>query len=132
MKIHHVGFAVYNLENAKKAFMSLGYTVKKERIEDPFRDLEYVFMEKEHMMIELLAPLSASSPVSGWLAKNGASPYHVCYETDDFEDDTNLLRRQGFTVIKNAEPSVALDGRKICFLYSTAIGIVELLEEVKP
>jgi methylmalonyl-CoA/ethylmalonyl-CoA epimerase len=129
MKIHHVGFAVHNLEDAQKAFMSLGYAVKEGRTEDLYRNVECAFMEKEHMVVELLAPLSDLSPVSGWLTKNGASPYHVCYETADFEGDTNLLKEDNFTLIKNAEPAVALGGRKIRFLYSSAIGMVELLEK---
>ena len=82
---------------------------------------------KNNTFSKLVSPLDSSSLVSGLLKKYKNSPYHICYETDNLETAFADLTSNGFTAIDTPTPAPALDGRKVVFLTSSAIGMVELL-----
>jgi len=56
--------------------------------------------------IELVSPASTGSAFYGLLTKYRNTPYHLCFETDDFNAETERLSREGF--VKTGEPQVAL------------------------
>lgn len=85
-------------------------------------------MEKDGCCIELVSPASEDSVVSGLLKKFKNSPYHICYETAHFEEDYQTLTREGFLSIDTPTPAPALQNRRVVFLTSSAVGMIELLE----
>lgn len=78
--------------------------------------------------IELLEPVDEKSPVVKTLDKNGVSPYHICYVVDDIEAAVKELRLQKFVALGRPVEAVAFRGSKVCFLYSKAAGLIELVE----
>ncbi|MDE7278098.1 MAG: VOC family protein, partial [Lachnospiraceae bacterium] len=122
------GYLVKKTDAASRAFQELGYEIIQDTIYDEIRKVNICFMEKDGYCIELVSPVSEDSVVSGLLKKFKNSPYHICYETAHFEEDYQKLTREGFLSIDTPTPAPALQNRKVVFLTSRAMGMIELLE----
>lgn len=128
MIIHHIGYLVKQLKKAKDSFAVLGFTVTGNVIHDVYREVDILFMEKEGYTIELVMPTSDTSVVSRLIKTYKNAPYHLCYQSDDFEADIARLSGLGFLQIDTPSPAPALDGRKVTFLMGHQIGLIEILE----
>lgn len=128
LKVHHIGYLVKKLPKAIDAFERLGYRTVSDTVYDNYRNIHICFMEKDGYWIELVSPADGESVVSGLLKKYKNSPYHICYETPDFEADFAFLSREGFTAIDVPTPAPALEGRRVVFLMNPFLGMIELLE----
>lgn len=129
MKIHHIGYLVKSIEKAEKCFLKLGYKVVQKKTYDKYREINIVFLSKDGHLIELVAPVSADSVVTGLYKRMKNSPYHICYETDDFNDELTLLTENGFVQIGEPCVAPAIQNRRVCFLMSSSIGLIEILEK---
>ena len=128
MKIDHVGYAVRDIEKAKKALGVLGFSFQ-ETVEDKDRNISIAFGKTDGYCIELVAPIrGGESPVDVLLAKVGPSPYHFCYKSDDIETDIEKLKAARFKVTIPLAPAVAFDNKRVVFLYSLSAGLIELVE----
>ncbi len=98
MRVDHIGYAVKDIEKAKKAFTALGYTFG-ETIDDSDRNVYLSFGTLDDTCVELVAPADRStlSPVDMQLGKLGPTPYHICYKSSNIEQDIADLER---TVLK--------------------------------
>ena len=85
MKIHHIGYAVKNIEDSINEFKKLGYITIENKIVDNQRNVIIQFIKNGDYLIELVAPLNKESPVTNLLKKQGNSPYHICYKTDNLK-----------------------------------------------
>ncbi len=132
MRVHHVGYLVKRLEKARNGFSSLGFQAAGEAVYDGCRDIDILFMEKDGWLVELVSPRSEASVVAKLIKTYKNAPYHLCYEADDFLAELAELEKSGFTKIDSPAPAPALDGRRVCFLMSPHIGLVELLEGPPP
>jgi len=130
MKIDHVGYAVKDIERAKKSFEMLGFWFEN-MMDDPDRNVKLIFGENNGYRIELVQPLSKDkpSPVDTYLKSMGATPYHFCYSSDTFEEDIAELTEQGFRVIIEPQSAVALGGRRVVFMMDRGMGLFEIMEE---
>lgn len=129
MRLHHIGYAVRNINDAAEYFISLGYEPCGNEVDDFERGVKICFFrDRNGAKIELIAPLRDDSPVSLWLKKNGCSPYHLCYESSDIEQDLLTLNNKGFRVAVPMSPAPAVNGRRVVFLYNPHIGLIELIE----
>ena len=131
MKIHHVGYLVKKIDKAKAALERLGYTLVKEVINDEYRKVDICFLEKGGYVIELVSPNASDSVVADLIKKMGNTPYHICYETDCFEQDLEFLQNEKYVLCSEKHEAVALDGRNVCFLIHPYLGMIELLEGVR-
>lgn len=137
MKIHHIGYAVEDMESAIETFQKLGYKVKNTTLDDK-RKVNITFVEMDIVgggsgLVELIASSNLGSPVDKFLQKNGPSPYHICYEVDSIEETSKLLRQDGWITIEkvNIAPAIEVGGQAwVAFLYNKNAGIIELLEVV--
>lgn len=128
MNIDHIGYAVNNIDKAKKSMEALGYHFD-ETIEDYERGVVISFGELDDYRVELVAPMHDRSPVDMYLAKTGPAPYHICYKSADIETDIENLTKQRFKIYIPPTPAVAFGGRRVAFMYSLAVGLIELLED---
>ena len=55
-------------------------------------------------------------------------PYHICYETTDFEADYEALTANGFIAIDTPTIAPALAGHEVVFLNNAAMGMIELIK----
>lgn len=127
LKIHHIGYLVKKIDGAIKSFENLGYRIVQETVYDDIRKVNICFMEKDGYCIELVSPVSEESVVYGLLKKYKNSPYHICYETGDFDKDYQTLVSNGFIAIDEPTPAPALQNRKVVFLTNPSMGMIELL-----
>lgn len=128
LKVHHIGYLVKKMDKAVQAFAALGYTVTQEVVYDSLRRVDICFMEKDGYTVELVSPAEAGSVVDGLLKKYKNSPYHICYESYDFDNDYNKLASGGYTAIDMPAPAPALQGCRVVFLLNAFLGMIELLE----
>lgn len=129
LKIHHIGYAVKNIDKAIEHFSNLGYVVHEKSVDEK-RKVIIAFAESSGYSIELIAPLSDGSPVDSILKKNGPTPYHICYETVDIKLMCQKLKAEKFRVISDISPAPAIDNANVVFLLSPVMGIIELVETV--
>lgn len=128
LKVHHIGYLVKKIDAAISSFEKLGYQITQNTAYDDIRKVNICFMEKDGYCIELVSPAAEDSVVSGLMKKLKNNPYHICYETDDFEKDYMTLVSDGFLAIDTPTPAPALGGRKVVFLTSAAMGMIELIK----
>lgn len=127
LRVHHIGYLVKKIEKARQAFLSLGYRIEQDIVYDGIRKVNICFLLKDGYRVELVSPASEDSVVSGLIKKYKNSPYHICYETDDFETAYAQLAAGGFIAIDEPTPAPALGGRDVVFLSNASIGMIELL-----
>jgi methylmalonyl-CoA/ethylmalonyl-CoA epimerase len=140
MRVNHIGYAVQDLSKATESFLRLGYRMRQEETEDRSRNVKISFLSDPNgVMVELIAPLNANpngdpfenSPVGSWLQKNGNSPYHICYDSEDILADIAALKEQGYLLVTRPLPASALGGKQVAFLYGKYVGLIELVEKEK-
>ncbi|MDE7430135.1 MAG: VOC family protein [Lachnospiraceae bacterium] len=127
LKIHHIGYLVKKIEAAIRTFENLGYQLLQDVMYDDIRKVNICFLQKDNYCIELVTPAAEDSLVSGLLKKYKNCPYHICYETADFDSDYQMLLSNGFISIDTPTPAPALQGRDGVFLTSASMGMIELL-----
>lgn len=126
MKIHHLGIATNNLDNAVK-FINNTHTVISQRgpLLDVNLNADLILLEvKEGLSIELV-----SGPVVESLVRKKINLYHFCYEVNDMKFFINKFISNGATLIKRPTPAKLFNDRKVAFLI-TPCGIIELLENL--
>lgn len=128
MRIDHIGYAVKDIEKAKKNMESLGYKFDP-TINDPNRNIYISFGELDGYRIELVSPSGINSPVDTFLSKIGPTPYHICYKSRNIEADIELLKKSRFRVSIPLSPAVAFGGKRVIFMYSLFAGLIEIVEE---
>ncbi|MBO4989016.1 MAG: VOC family protein [Clostridia bacterium] len=128
MNIHHIGYLVKKIERAKQSFLKLGYALEQDVVYDDYRKVDICFLTKDGYRVELVSPKSEDSVVAHLIKQYRNAPYHLCYETEHFDEEKIELEANGFTCMGEPCPAPALGGRRVVFLMSPAIGIIELYE----
>ncbi len=123
--LDHVGVAVPDLDAALKLWKAL--LGEEPVIEDV--EGQKVRTATFPSGIELLAPLSAESPVSGFLDKRGGGIHHVTLRVQDLDAELQRLKAAGVRLI-NEEPVPGAGGCRIAFVHPKATGgvLLELAE----
>ncbi len=110
---------------------ALGWSFE-DTIDDEDRNVALAFGDLDGYRIELVAPLhGGDSPVSELLAKSGPTPYHICYCSEDFDADIKALEAKRFKVTVPPASAVAFGGRRVVFMYSLPVGLIEIVETNK-
>lgn len=122
------------MDKAVESFKDLGYSLTKEAVFDEYRQVWISFLEKNGYVVELVSPVTKDSIVAGLLKRQGNAPYHICYETDNFNEDLSHMLEQHYVPCNirgggiDIKEAPAIEGRRCCFLISPHMGMVELLE----
>lgn len=115
MKVHHIGYLVKDMARALAAFEKLGYTVIQPTVFDEYRKVDICFIEKDGYVIELISPAAADSDVSGLIKKYHNSPYHICYSSDNFENDVREFCAEGYVQMLEPCKAPAINNKKVVF-----------------
>ena len=128
----HVGVAVPEIDAATQTLETLfGYRVTSGPFDDPIQKVTVNFLNQsvgDVAEIELIAPLTADSPVRSMLNKNGGGAYHLCFETNDLERALAHMKSHGCMVVSAPAPAVAFAGRRIAWFYTPTRQLFELVE----
>lgn len=107
---------------------ALGFEFE-ETVTDADRNIYLAFCEMCGYRVELVAPISNNTPVDAFLEKIGPTPYHICYKSNEIEADIERLQQKRFKVTIPLAPAVAFGGKRVVFLYSLSVGLIEIVEE---
>jgi methylmalonyl-CoA/ethylmalonyl-CoA epimerase len=117
-RLNHVAIAVPDLEAAAAQYRdTLGARVGAPQPE-PEHGVTVVFIELPNTKIELLHPLGADSPITGFLEKNPSGGiHHLCYEVEDIAKARDHLIARGARVLGSGEPRTGAHGKPVLFLH---------------
>lgn len=130
LKLDHIGYAVSDIEKTASHYVDAGWELS-EVYDEVVQNARIAFLTKQGFpTIELVAPGSGEkAPVSSILKKSGVTPYHMCYEVDDIFQAMEDLYEEGFVPLFMPVESVAMHGRKICYLTSLDVGTIEIVSQ---
>lgn len=119
----HVGIAVRSIREV--AGPDIGVTADAEQ------RVSVAFVEVAGLRVELVEPLGDRSPVDSNLQK-GQSLVHLCFRVPDLQAALARARQAGLHQITRPVSATAFANRRIAWLFSRDIGLIELLEAPLP
>lgn len=128
MKINHIGYLVKDFAKAKAEFIKLGYKTVSNDTHDTIRLVDICFIERDGYVIELVSPYDKTSVVTGMIKKYKNMPYHICYETKDFDNEIKRFIQNGYVQMEEPLPAPAFESKRVVFLFNLQVGIIELLD----
>ena len=129
MKIDHIGIATHELDEALSLWRdTLGLEIDStEEVTEQGVRVAMLPIGESH--IELLEPLSETSPVGKFLAKRGPGLHHVAVKVSDIRASLEQLKTKGTRLIDEV-PRLGAGGCLVAFVHpSSANGV--LLELVQ-
>ncbi len=130
MKIHHLGIAVRNLEEAASRFGGLLGLERGKRYDLPEWKVSVLFLPIGDSNLELLEPQAEDSNVGKFIARHGEGLHHVCFEVEDLEASLREFEKQGAKLIDH-KPRPGAGGHMVAFVHpkSTYGALVELKQK---
>lgn len=118
--VHHVAFAVDDLDEAVETYRSLfGAEVElRGRLED--QGVEAVYLRLGTGRVELVSALAEDTPVGRFLAKRGPGMHHVGFAVGDVRAAVTDLAARGAEVI-DPEPRPGLGGHEVSFVHPDSL-----------
>ncbi len=118
--VHHVAFAVEDLDEAVETYRSLfGAEVElRDRLED--QGVEAAYLRLGSGRVELVSALGEDTPVGRFLARRGPGMHHVGYAVEDVSVAVGELEAKGVNVI-DSEPRRGLGGHEVSFVHPDSL-----------
>ncbi len=126
-KLHHIGVAAKDIEQAKQEYMARGYLLEKQ-LYDPTQKARLALLTKTgETRIELVCATEKESPVYSLCQNKSPQMYHKCYQVENLEQSITQHRQRGWLLVSSAVYAPLLNGT-ICFMFSKEEGLVEFYE----
>jgi methylmalonyl-CoA/ethylmalonyl-CoA epimerase len=129
-RIDHIGVAVEEIDGALALYRDGFALVIAHREVVESQGVEAVLLDVGESHVELIAPLSADTPVGKFIARKGPGLHHVAYQVGDVERTLRQARAAGLELI-DEQPRVGIRGSRVAFLHPRSTGGV-LTEIVQP
>lgn len=130
-RIDHVGIAVADLDEAIEFYtLAFGLSVVHEEVNEEQGVREAMLAVGDSgSCIQLLAPLSADSPIGKFLERSGPGIQQIAYGVDDIEIAAERLRAAGVRMLYDV-PKTGTAGSRVNFAHPKDCGgvLVELVE----
>ncbi|WP_456279370.1 methylmalonyl-CoA epimerase [Bacillus sp. AK128] len=129
-KIDHIGIAVKSIEDSLKLYIDI---LQLELIGIEMVESEQVrvaFIKAGETKLELLEPMSETSPISLFLEKRGEGIHHVALGVTSIEERIEHMKQNGIKMIHN-ESKPGAGGAQIAFMHPKSTGnvLLELCEK---
>ena len=129
INFHHYGLAVKELPSSVKFHERLGYNCSEPMIE-PIQNVELVFCELEsYPSVELVKPINEISPINGYVKKNKAIVYHICYEIGEPECMSIIFKDNKVLWESKPQPAILFNNRLVSFHFVDNLGLIEILQK---
>ena len=128
--IDHVGIAVNSLRDAVAQWSAIIGEAPSGEETVPSEGIRAAFFGDGSGRIELLEPLTPTSPIARFLARSGPGIHHLCVRVPDLEAAVARAETAGAEVIPPRLRAGA-GGARIAFLHPRALGgvLLELRED---
>jgi methylmalonyl-CoA/ethylmalonyl-CoA epimerase len=118
--VHHVGFAVEDLDGALETYERLFGARLEQRSRVAEQGVEAASIRVGESRLELLGPLDVDTPVGRFLAKRGPGMHHVAYEVDDIGAALAHLADAGAELIDET-PRQGMFGLEVAFVHPDSV-----------
>ncbi len=114
--LDHIAIAVPDLEASIKRFME-DFGLSFEGREDVIAaKTSTAFFPLPPTSIELVNPLNGEGPIAKYLEKKGGGLHHLCFRTDNIEEDIARLKAKGYQFLSEG-PSDGAHNSKVIFIH---------------
>ena len=127
LKIDHLGIAVKDMQEAKRAYEALGFTIDAEH-DVPSEKVKAAFITVGESHLELLEPTDPSSTIAKFLEKRRGL-HHICLLVDDIEESMARMKAAGAELLDEV-PRVGAGGCRVAFIHpKSAAGVLLELKQ---
>lgn len=114
--LDHIAIAVPDLQASIKRFMDdFGISFEgTEDVEDALTST--AFFPIDGTSIELVHPLRGQGPVAKFLEKKGGGIHHICFRSDNIDEDVERLRAKGYQFLSD-EPKPGAHNSRVIFIH---------------
>ena len=128
LKIDHLGIAVKDMADAKRAYEALGFKIDFEH-EVPTEKVKTAFITVGESHLELLEPTDPTSVIAKFLEKRSGL-HHICVLVDDIEKSMAEMKAGGAQLLDET-PRIGAGGCKVAFIHpKSAAGVLLELKQV--
>jgi methylmalonyl-CoA/ethylmalonyl-CoA epimerase len=130
MKVDHIGIATHKLDDALALWRdALGLQIDFTG-EVNEQGVRVAMLPLGETHVELLEPLSNSSPVAKFLEKRGPGIHHIAVSVPDIRASLAALKEQGSRLI-DEQPRVGARGCLVAFVHPTSTNgvLLELVQQ---
>lgn len=120
LRIHHLGLAVEDLDEAVETYARLFGGSVERRNAVPSQGVEAAAVRLGESRVELVTPLGDDTPVGRFLAKRGQGMHHVAYGVADLPAALTDLAARGAHLI-DEEPHEGLFGLQVAFVHPESV-----------
>lgn len=114
--LDHIAIAVPDLEKSIKRFME-DFGLDFEGREDvEAAKTSTAFFPLPPTSIELVHPLNGEGAIAVYLEKKGGGLHHLCFRSDNIEEDVARLKGKGYQFLGD-EPTPGAHGSKVIFIH---------------
>jgi methylmalonyl-CoA/ethylmalonyl-CoA epimerase len=127
--LDHIAIAVPDFERALKRFME-DFGLSFDGTEDvPSAKTKTAFFSLPETHIELVHPLDGEGPIAKYLETRPGGIHHLCFRTDNIDEDVHRLRGLGYQFLSE-EPSPGAHGARVIFIHPKSCDgvLIELSE----
>ncbi len=126
-RIHHIGIAVSDLEDARRFFRENFQLQSSDR--ESFGELDFSFVPIEETALEILQSTTPEGVISKFIQKRGPGVHHITFAVDDIEAELERLKSKGIKLI-NPQPYRNAHNERVAFIHpkSTYGILIELLQ----
>lgn len=127
LRIHHVGFAVKDIDESLAKWILDGYEIAISPVDDFGIGVACALLvDKSGLSVELVAPLPGTNSLDSRLRRGGGLD-HICYVTENILVQLELERGKGALLVMEPIISV-LFGKPVAFVLRKTGLLVELIE----
>jgi methylmalonyl-CoA/ethylmalonyl-CoA epimerase len=114
--LDHIAIAVPDFEKAIKRFLEdFGLTFEgTEDVESA--KTSTAFFPLPPTSIELVHPLRGEGPIAKYLEKKGGGIHHLCFRSDNIDEDVARLRAKGYEFL-SPEPTPGAHNCRVIFIH---------------
>ena len=128
LKIDHLGIAVKDMAEAKRAYEALGFKIEAEH-DVPSEKVKTAFITVGESHLELLEPTDPASPIAKFLEKRSGL-HHICLLVDDIEKSMAEMKAGGAQLLDEV-PRIGAGGCRVAFIHPrSAAGVLLELKQV--
>ncbi len=131
-KVDHIGIAVRNMEESLEYYIhTLGLEVMAIEEVDS-QGVKVAFIDAHNVKIELLEPMSETSPIAKFIEKRGEGVHHIAFGVSDIRTRMQELKEKGVNLLQD-EPKPGAGGAEVAFMHpKSSFGVLyELCEKTK-